>query len=306
MNKSNLSINFVDFWPSFHKKDNYFYHLLSQDYNVKIDEENPDIIFGSYGYEQEKKILQYHNHRSLKIYYTGENDGLKDLPYDACMTQHRSNESNHFRMPLWAFFTSWFGESPFVHSRDPSFLIPWSSLDKSRLDLEAIVDSKKKFCSFVYADLTAERQKWFKEISTISNVDSAGHCLNNTGGRIPGRGDQIYKLAFLSDYIFSLAIENSSVNGYATEKLIHPMSSCAIPMYWGDPEIEKDINMSSIIDLRQSPGDVIEEVKFIMSSKKNYLDKLEKPWFKNDFTQRYTKESLVFIKNLLMKKLNEK
>lgn len=301
--KQKISTNFVDFWPNFHKKDNYFYHLLSQDYEVTIDELHPDIVFGScFGAGALRQIDRYKDHHTLKIYYTGENDGPKNHPYDASITQHRINEDNHFRLPLWAFFTSWFGESPFVNSRDPSFLIPWNSLDKNKLDLEAIVDTKTRFCSFVYADLTSERERWYHEIGLISKVDSAGSCLNNMGNRIPGRGDQVYKLAFLSDYFFSLAIENSCVYGYATEKLIHPMSMCVIPMYWGDPGIEEDVNHESIIDLRETPSRVIDEVKYLTSSKQRYLDKLEKPWFKHNYAKKYSRDILNFIIELLYKK----
>ena len=304
MNKELVKINFVDFWPSFQKKDNYFYHLLSQKYQIEIDEINPDIAIGSYGFSSQKEIIRYKDNKKIvKIYYTGENDSCpeKEL-YDICMTQHRSENLNHFRLPLWAFFTSWFNESPFVHNRDPSFLIPWNTLDKSKLDLEAIIESKKKFCSFIYADLTNERQKWFDVVSSLSKVESAGQCLNNTGIRIPGRGDQIYKLAFLSDFFFSLAIENSCVNGYATEKLLHPMSVTTIPLYWGDPHVENDINIQSIVDLRNSVNDVLDEVRFLMSSKKAYLQKLEKPWFCLDHSLRYKLQSLEFIDRFLQKR----
>lgn len=299
--KQEISINFVDFWPSFHKKDNYFYHLLSQKYSVKIEEDDPDIVFGSF-FNQRKGIMKYENHNSLKIYYTGENDGPQGHPYDACMTQHRIESNNHFRIPLWVFFTSWFGESNFIHHRDPSFLVSWSSLDKSRLDLEAIVDSKSRFCSFIYADLTHERKLWFDVINSFSRVDSAGSCLNNVGGNIQGRGDQVFKLAFLSDYFFSLAIENSCVDGYSTEKLLHPMSTLTIPVYWGDPRLHEDINVDSIIDLRKSSVDVVEELRYLTSSKKAYLDKLEKKWFVQDHTKRYKEDSLLFLESCLLNK----
>jgi hypothetical protein len=297
-----LRIDFVDFWPNFHKKDNYFYHLLSQEYLVKIDEVNPDIVFGSYGYDRFRQIEKYKDHRSLKIFFTGENDGPRGGPYDVNMTQHRCDSENHMRIPLWAFFTSWFDEVSFVHNRDPSFLTPWKALDKRKVDLESIVDAKKRFCCFVYADLTTERKKWFDAIKQLEEVDAAGKCLNNTGGSIPGRGDQIYKLAFLSEYFFSLAVENSCVNGYSTEKLLHPMSMLTIPMYWGDPNVHEDINIDSVIDLRKDPKDVIDELRMLVSNKRNYIDKLSIPWFNIDHSKRYREDTLKFIKNSAMKK----
>ena len=292
----NLKINFVDFWDSFHKKDNYFYHLLSQEFNVIIDAKDPDLVIGSrFG----SNIFDYKNHRSVKVYYTGENDDARDPSYDFYITQHRTNEANHFRLPLWAFFTSWFDECPLVHSRDPSFLIPWKSLDKNKIDLEAVYDAKKSFCSYIYADITKERRYWLDFFNSIRSVDSAGSSLNNTGGRLPGRGDQVYKIAFMSDYFFSLSIENSGIDGYATEKILHPMSACVIPAYWGDTNVQEDINVDSIIDLRRSESEILEEIRELLASKKSYLQKLEKSWFVRDHSTMFMKECLEFFKRSL-------
>ena len=51
-----IRVNFVDFWPDFQKDNNYFYHLLSQKYDVEIDEEglNPDLLFFSVDYGKKK------------------------------------------------------------------------------------------------------------------------------------------------------------------------------------------------------------------------------------------------------------
>jgi hypothetical protein len=298
-----IKIDFVDFWPSFHKKDNYFFHLLSQRFNVFIDTTDPDVVFGSYDFNQKREILKYDNHRSLKVYYTGESDEPRGYPYNIQFTQRRGLErSDHMRIPLWVFFCSWFGENNHVLSRDPSYLVPYVGLDKSKIDLEAIYDSKKRFCNFIYADETAERIKWFDAISQIGKVDSAGKLRNNIGGSITGRGDQIYKQIFMSEYLFSLAIENRGIDGYATEKLLHPMSVISIPIYWGDPNIHLDINVDSIIDLRnKNIKEIQEEVFYLMSDKNRYLDKLSKPWFAIDHRQQYLNNVLDFIEQAINK-----
>ena len=48
--KQKLKINFVDFWPSLVKTDNYFFHLLNTEHDVEIDEREPDILFHSVEY----------------------------------------------------------------------------------------------------------------------------------------------------------------------------------------------------------------------------------------------------------------
>ena len=49
-----LKINFVDFWPDFHKDNNYFYHLLNSKFDVEISEGAPDILFFSVDYAKQR------------------------------------------------------------------------------------------------------------------------------------------------------------------------------------------------------------------------------------------------------------
>ncbi len=301
--RNTIKINFVDFWTDFHKKDNYFYHLLRQKFDVILEENDPDVVIGSYDYNNKKEILRYKDHRCLKVYYTGESDPPRGFPYDIEFTQRRIDNQNHMRLPLWAFFCSWFGENTHVICRDPSYLTPYEGLDKNKIDLEKVFDSKKGFCNFIYADATPERNKWFDAISKISKVDSAGILKNNLNYRIQGRGDQIFKQIFMADHLFSLAIENCSVDGYATEKLLHPMAVLSIPIYWGDSNIHKDVNVDSIVDLRnRNEKDVLDEISFLLSSKNRYLDKLSKSWFLTDHREVYKKQTLNFIVDAMLSK----
>ena len=59
----NLKINFVDYWPGYDKSNNYFYHLLSTQYNIIIDEEDPDLLFFSVDYSDLGESEKYKNHR---------------------------------------------------------------------------------------------------------------------------------------------------------------------------------------------------------------------------------------------------
>ena len=70
--KPKLKINFVDFWLNFQKNNNYFYHLLSQKYSVEINEDDPDLLFFSVDYANQKERDRYKDHRCKKVFYTGE------------------------------------------------------------------------------------------------------------------------------------------------------------------------------------------------------------------------------------------
>lgn len=51
----------------------------------------------------------------------------------------------------------------------------------------------------------------------------------------------------LSDYAFSIAIENSQIKGYFTEKIIDCFLTGTIPVYWGAPDIEDYFDKNGII-----------------------------------------------------------
>ena len=55
--KQTLKIEFCDFWPGFIKDKNYFYDLLSLDYDIKIDSQDPDLLFFSVDYHREEKDI---------------------------------------------------------------------------------------------------------------------------------------------------------------------------------------------------------------------------------------------------------
>ena len=304
--KEDLRVNFVDFWPNFQKKDNYFFHLLTQKYKVIIDEKEPDIVFGSYGFSSIKEIEKYANHRCLKVYYTGESDGPRSQPYDLNITQWRGvNSSNHIRLPLWAVFCSWFDESPISNHRDPSFLFPIRSLIEKKFDIERVYDTKKRVCTFIYADATLERKAWFEKLSSIGRVDSAGPAFNNVGYTLPGRGDQVYKHLFQTDYLFTLAIENKSVDGYLTEKMLHPMTALSIPVYWGDPNSHLDFNERSYINISrfETHDDVVSRVFELANDKNKYLDVLEEKWLNNTNFDFHPDKILSFIERSLLSKV---
>src|SRR5262249_2370957 len=56
------------------------------------------------------------------------------------------------------------------------------------------------------------------------------------------------KVAFLRNYKFVIAFENSSHPGYNTEKLTHAIEADCVPIYWGDPEIGRSFNVARVIN----------------------------------------------------------
>ncbi len=222
--KPTITIDFVDFWPTLVKTDNYIFKLLSRIYDIEISS-NPEVLFFScYG----RKHLQY---KCLKIFYCAENKRPDFNGCDYALTFDLINHHRHFRWPL------------FAHHID--YENAWNKLTKIRTQEECkkIWDSKKKFCCMVVSNANAkDRIDFFYELSKYKQVDSGGKCLNNIGGAIKNKMD------FIQDYKFVFAFENSSYPGYTTEKIIQPFIVNSIPIYWGNPKIDLDFNSRAFIN----------------------------------------------------------
>ncbi|MDF7810195.1 glycosyltransferase family 10 [Hymenobacter sp. YC55] len=59
------------------------------------------------------------------------------------------------------------------------------------------------------------------------------------------------KIPALRQYRFNIAYENTGgLPGYLTEKIFDSFAACCVPIYWGDPEVEKSIPKECFIDRR--------------------------------------------------------
>jgi len=115
-----------------------------------------------------------------------------------------------------------------------------------------------------------------------------GRYKNNVGGPVKDKVD------FCSGYKFNLALENCSSPGYTTEKIMEAYASNAVPIYFGNPTVETDCRLASmvrvkgrddveravaeIIRLDQDDGEylkVAREYPFAESDVSVYADRLE-------------------------------
>lgn len=175
---------------------------------------------------------QHWEFKGLKIYITGENM-LPD--FDQCDLAFSPLEDIHdqrcVRLPYYAQVLPTMGSLV----RGPE----WQSQSHVH---------RPKFCSFIASNPRGSlRNAFFKKLNRLKHVDSAGRHFNNYGSPV------VDKLAFLKDYRFNLAFENSQSPGYVTEKLIEPLLVGCIPIYWGAPDVNRDFNSSCMINVSDFP-----------------------------------------------------
>lgn len=136
---------------------------------------------------------------------------------------------------------------------------------------------ERSFCSFVYSNGEADsmRIKLFRRLSKYKQVDAGGRLLNNLQGHL-GVKD---KIEFEHGHKFSIACENASHPGYHTEKLAEAFAAKTVPVYWGDPEVDKVFNPEAFINCMEfsSIDEVVERVIFLDTHPEEYLRMLREP-----------------------------
>jgi hypothetical protein len=254
--KKTIKIYFVDFWNGFDPAENFFLKRLQLYYNVILDK-NPDYLFYSYNGSKNLKFI-----RSIKIYFSGENDvpdfNLCDY---ALAFHHITFEDRYFRLPLYTLYNCFekISDSEFNFDNASSLL-------------------NRKFCNFVVSNSKGAdpiREGFFRKLCEYKKVDSGGRYLNNIGQPVSD------KLEFIKNYKFTIAFENSSASGYTTEKLIEPMAANSIPIYWGNPNVQLDFNKKSFICLNdfKSIDQAIKEIIYLDTNDEAYLKMLSEPHY---------------------------
>ncbi len=290
MKKEKIRINFVDFWPNLVKTDNYFYHLLREEYDVLIDEKKPDLLFHSVDYAKKEEHKLYNDLKTKKIFFTGENVQPNYEECHASLTFLPNKDTKNYRLPLWALFINWFNV-PYSKNRDQSFLIKKQNLLQDHVKQKI----NKNFCSFIATNPSGRRLDFVPKLQAEKYVDCGGTLLNNTGKKIKGRGDQKWKIKYISKFRFNVAFENEIGEGYVTEKILHPMSVNSVPIYWGSDFVNQDFNPQSFINASNYENDeeLIDRILDLEKDKEKYMELLRQPWFKNNEFPDYVRPESV-------------
>ena len=87
-------------------------------------------------------------------------------------------------------------------------------------------------------------------------------CLNaKVDGYGKGLGNYVrYKADALTDYRYSIVVENGVFENYFTEKILDCFASMTVPIYLGAPNIGDFFNTDGIITVKESEIDSIDEV----------------------------------------------
>ncbi len=249
--KKNICCYFTDFWDGFDYK--FHFGFLLSEYEFVIDKKNPDYLFYScFGMNH----LNYD--RCVKIFWSGENvqPDLNLCDYAISLSDIQCGDRIYHQY----------------------LTLIWKDKKLYDMDLTAGQLLDRKFCNFVYSNNCMAdpiREQLFNLLSKYKRVDAGGSFLNNIGGRVTD------KHSFLKEYKFTLAIENSSLPGYSTEKIYDPFLARSLPIYWGHPNISSNYHSNSFVNLKDycSVEEAIEEIIRLDNDDDAYLEKMATPFW---------------------------
>ena len=246
-------VKFTGF-PRYHdpRKQSY-YDMLSSRYDL-VECEDPDYVLdGGQSFEHEK-------YDAVKILICSENDVPDFNTYDYAIASSELDFGDRYLRVPWYVFS-------------PSY----NAMIERTLAKEGELLGRK-FCSFVVSNAEFAdpmRQKFLERLSAYKRVDSGGKFMNNVGGVVKD------KQAFCRGYKFNIAFENSSQQGYVTEKIVDAYAAQTVPIYYGSPTIGRDFNVQSMVWVRDE-SDIeraVEEVVALDKDDAAYLKRLSAPVF---------------------------
>ena len=263
-------------------KSNLLYWLktkLDDRYRIEYDAINPDYLIYNI-FNDDDVDLKYKDIIRIAIY---TENIIPDLNYaDYILGHYHIN-----------YLDRYFKHSIFLWQN-------FSNINEKRKEVRKN-SLKKKFCAAVISNCDSKlRFDFINRLNQYKKVDMGGGCYNNINGKINN------KIEFLSQYYiiykFSIAMENSDGDGYASEKIVDSFLAGTIPIYYGDYVLDEFINPKTYI-LVKGEKDIdkkIEYIKEIDTNEKLYNSIMEEnPLIDKKFIDKiYNNEIKSYLKNI--------
>ncbi len=273
-----ITIQFADFWATLDRENNPITRALRARHRVKVlppgSPETPDILFYSCCGNGE-----HYRYDCLKVYYTGENGfpNLNECDYAISFYDYDCGGRN-LRYPLYMFYEVEQATAP------------------SRIsDNEAL---NRAFCSAVISNTVFSDPMRLRTVDAVESYKPlayGGAFRNNTGGRVPD------KLQFIKDFKFNLALENSDVPGYVTEKILEPFAAYTVPIYWGNKAVSGDFNPEAFINVADyvNIDSFVTDLKHIDNDDTRYLKMLHAPNYVGNTAERLNASLIDFLDRIV-------
>lgn len=277
--------------PSGVTMHNYLATPAPQDYWLRdfilhrglLDSSNKTIsIFSVFG----SKMMMRLNRDDIKIFIARENvhreqwtdyvDNCLDVKsIDLSLGFDYGDTERYMRFPLWIMWL-------FPPDVDYAYIKKWCAQINHPTNVSY---DDRKFCAFLCSHDDIGRREVYDQLSTIGKVDCDGKLFHNNDDLKEKYDDD--KLRYLRNYRFNLCPENSSANGYVTEKIFEAIASGCVPIYTGNDRNapESDIinpDAGVYIDMPGDNKEALKKIQLLNNDKDVYMAFAVQPRLKPD------------------------
>lgn len=278
-----IKINYCGFWGSLKKENNLFYRILSKHFSVEISD-TPDFVICS----NRGKPFEYMKYDCPRIMFMGENLSPDFTAFDYVIGfDYLDFGDRYFRLP----FAFYFDDAK-----------PWTPEKMTKEKAKYVLNQKKLFCNFIYRHQSSHnmRETLFRELEKYKDVVSPGRYLNNYGTNGCSWKE---KRDFLNQSKFTIAGDSIAYPGFFTEKIIQPFEHHSIPIYFGNPRINEDINERAFVWCKSTSEEdikaTIEQVKYLDTHDDAYIEMLmEYPLLSEDYLVKKYEDLEMFLVNI--------
>lgn len=250
---------------------------LKDDYDFVWDESTPDYIICTDQIYSKKKIFgkfkKLYKSSAINIFYASEaiTPDFNIFDYAIGWDVNLQFGDRYCLLPPAHIYPG----KKFVRNIEN----PITTFEQAKKELSA----KTGFCSFLYSNWVAHpmRDQLFYGISKYKRVDSLGKHLNNVNKKGTGYvGHRSECIDIKRPYKFSIASENATFSGYTSEKILTSFDAHSIPIYWGDPDIEKYYNGLAFINAMKYGNihELTEKIKEIDENDNLWCEMIMQPW----------------------------
>jgi len=301
----NIRVSCVDVCSDFNPIDNYYTKILLNIYSqieFVSDPSHADILICSVFGNNKDKYPE-----KKKIFWLAEHPDRYRVPADSPDTIKLCSEYrsalNFFRIPYWAvLFEDWVGNAS--NHKYVGYTVERVFNHFRHRNLEEL-SSRKRFCAMIYSNPQGGRLEMFRKIQERGlEICSWGPLYKNMPENIPIK-DYQKKLDSIRTCKFYLAFENSKYPGYHTEKIISAYLGDAVPVYWGDETIVKDMNPKAFINCNdfENLDEVLDYMVYLDSHPEEYCEYLKHSLFTSlDKVMEYSPENISKVLGPIVKR----
>ena len=264
------------------------------------DSSSPDYLIATEHIYYDKNawelFVKLYKTSKINIFFAGEcvEPDMNIFDYSICFDRDHEYGDRIIRIPTRVFYSN--------HIKQKKNPLQYKSISDIREELQR----KEGFCNFIYSNPNGDihRKLLFEEINKYKRVDSLGEYLNNKKiDKAIGTNlteTVINSIELKRKYKFSIACENACYRGYTSEKIWTSLQANTIPIYWGDPTVDLEVNSEAFIDSSKysSFKDLTEIVREIDEDDQKWMHMISQPWMTNEQEENEKKEFEKYLSSI--------